>query len=46
MVPRAVPPALAETLVLDADLSRALHGQDRSFVYSSFQVYRRGPGGN
>jgi S-adenosylmethionine-diacylglycerol 3-amino-3-carboxypropyl transferase len=45
MVPRAVPPALADTLVLDAPLSRTLHGQDRSFVYSSFQVYRRAPSG-
>jgi S-adenosylmethionine-diacylglycerol 3-amino-3-carboxypropyl transferase len=46
MVPRAVPPALAETLVLESALSRALHAQDRSFVYSSFQVYRRAGGGN
>ena len=46
MVPRSVPAELAETLVLDQELSRALHGQDRSFVYSSFQVYRRAAGGN
>ena len=46
MVPRAVPPALAEKLVLDAALSRALHAQDRSFVYSSFLVYRRAAGGS
>jgi S-adenosylmethionine-diacylglycerol 3-amino-3-carboxypropyl transferase len=41
MVPRSVPGSLAQSLALDVELSRALHARDRSFVYSSFQVYRR-----
>src|SRR5262249_30402811 len=42
MVPRAVPP-MAKELVLDSALSEALHARDRSFVYRSFQAYRRLP---
>jgi S-adenosylmethionine-diacylglycerol 3-amino-3-carboxypropyl transferase len=41
MVPRAAPPALADRLAFEPDLSRGLHDSDRSFVYRSFQVYTR-----
>ena len=41
MIPRSVPPELAETLVLDRARSQALHREDRSFVYRSFQVYSK-----
>ena len=42
MVPRAVTPE-TRALVLDADGGAALHDRDRSFVYRSFQSYRRTP---
>jgi len=43
MVPRSVNAPASEDLVLEADLSRALLEQDRSFVYRSFQAYTRRP---
>lgn len=43
MIPRSVPEELADRLKLESELSRALHRQDRSFVYRSFQVYTRQP---
>jgi S-adenosylmethionine-diacylglycerol 3-amino-3-carboxypropyl transferase len=42
MVPRAVAPE-TRALVLDAEGGAALHNRDRSFVYRSFQSYRRSP---
>jgi S-adenosylmethionine-diacylglycerol 3-amino-3-carboxypropyl transferase len=42
VVPRVVPPEVA-ALVPDAATSNALHARDRSFVYRSFQSYRRAP---
>lgn len=42
MVPRAVSPE-TRALVLDAKGSAELHDRDRSFVYRSFQTYRRTP---
>ena len=42
MVPRAVA-AETRALVLDAEGGAALHDRDRSFVYRSFQPYRRTP---
>jgi S-adenosylmethionine-diacylglycerol 3-amino-3-carboxypropyl transferase len=41
MVPRSVPPKLADVLVHDTDCSRELHRRDRSFAYRSFQVYTK-----
>lgn len=42
MVPREVP-SESRALVLDGDGGAALHDRDRSFVYRSFQSYRRTP---
>lgn len=41
MVPRAASPEHESLLELDADLSRELLNDDRSFVYRSVQVYTR-----
>lgn len=41
MIPRSVPPDLADVLVHDPVRSGELHRQDRSFVYRSFQVYTK-----
>lgn len=43
MIPRSVPPDLADLFALDDEGSRQLHARDRSFVYRSFQVYTRVP---
>lgn len=40
MIPRAVPEAISQRIVLDEDLSRELLAQDRSFVYSRVQAFK------
>jgi len=40
LVPRSHPPSLDGVVVSDRELARALHQQDRSFVYSDFIVER------